>query len=157
MSKNYGVGYLGSKNKIAEKIIADLPAGENLYDIFAGGCAITHCASESGKWEHIHTNDINGGILQVFKKSLNGEIKPNSVIYCDPPYITDIEIYYDKYFNQPRFFKSAQNKANDGHQVFVSAYNIKQPNFHKVNEYTISSCFNSNKKEVLYKVEPENN
>ncbi len=40
MSKiRYGVPYQGSKNKIAEQIINILPNAENLYDVFAGGCA----------------------------------------------------------------------------------------------------------------------
>ncbi len=353
MRKNYGIGYVGSKNQIAEKIIADLPGGENLYDIFAGGCAITHCASLSGKWQHIHANDINPGIMDVFRKSINGEItpymtrwvsreeffnttdpviktvwsfgnnnktyiyseekepiaekmfkavsgedyegfndlvgydtkplllthkdnvakrrllaykifakscidkdedygiksirkyiekhkddpkyqfdvmsmenieksgyplpfqqlpslekmermqslqslqslerlnflqdnnrlehmcnlelcndiisytsldfsevqiKPNSIIYCDPPYLAKVEVFYDKYFNQPKFFDWCQEKANEGHQVYISGYEIIQPNFLKVNEYKKNGCFNrlnSRKNEVLYKVMPD--
>ena len=38
---NYGVPYKGSKNKIAKQIIDFLPSGGTLYDLFAGGCAIT--------------------------------------------------------------------------------------------------------------------
>lgn len=44
MKKLYGVPYQGSKNSIAEKIINIIPSAENFYDLFAGGCAITHCA-----------------------------------------------------------------------------------------------------------------
>lgn len=35
----YGVGYQGSKNKIAEWVVENLPSGEILVDLFAGGCA----------------------------------------------------------------------------------------------------------------------
>lgn len=334
--KNYGVGYIGSKNKIATKIINDLPAGEHLYDLFAGGCAISHCSSESGKWKHIHANDINAGIIEVFKKSVNGEIKPyltkwvtreeffnttdpviktawsfgnnnhtyiysvekepiaekmfkavsgedygpfnemvgyntepllaqrpditkrrllaykifakscidkdedyslksirkyiekhrddpkyqfnfmsvenldtatsfgngfklqsmlnlermerlqtlqslerldrvrapfdinftvgdyseveiepNSVIYCDPPYLTSQDVFYDKHFDQPKFFKWCRDMSAKGHQVYVSGYNITEPGFEKVGEYSTFSCYNkqSNRNnEVLYKV-----
>lgn len=38
---NYGLPYMGSKNKIAEWILSYLPKAENLYDLFCGGCAIT--------------------------------------------------------------------------------------------------------------------
>lgn len=41
---------MGSKNKIAEWIVEHLPEGGTLYDLFCGGCAVTHCAllSENG-------------------------------------------------------------------------------------------------------------
>ena len=44
MRTSYGISYQGSKNKIAEDLTALLPAAENFYDLFAGGCAMTHCA-----------------------------------------------------------------------------------------------------------------
>lgn len=55
--KTYGVPYSGSKNRLAEDIIDMLPAGDRLVDLFAGGCAITHCALMSGKWKKILNND----------------------------------------------------------------------------------------------------
>lgn len=51
---------MGSKNKIAKDIIEVLPSGERLVDLFAGGCAITHCGMLSGKWKEFLANDING-------------------------------------------------------------------------------------------------
>ena len=53
----YGVPYMGSKNRIAKDIIDLLPSGNRLVDLFAGGCAITHCALLSGKWSRILNND----------------------------------------------------------------------------------------------------
>lgn len=37
MKTNYGMPYLGSKNKIAEDIIDFLPSGNRLVDLFGGG------------------------------------------------------------------------------------------------------------------------
>ena len=54
----YGLPYKGSKSKIALEIIEQLPPGRVLYDLFAGGCAITHAALLSGKWDRIVSNDI---------------------------------------------------------------------------------------------------
>ena len=51
--------YMGSKNKLAERIVALLPKAEHLYDVFCGGCALAHCAALSGKYGHIHINDIS--------------------------------------------------------------------------------------------------
>lgn len=56
--QTYGVPYSGSKNKLAEDIIALLPKGKRFVDLFAGGCAMTHCALLSGKWETILSNDL---------------------------------------------------------------------------------------------------
>ena len=54
----YGLPYKGSKTKIADAIIEHLPPAKVLYDLFAGGCAITHAAILSGKWKKIVANDI---------------------------------------------------------------------------------------------------
>jgi len=55
----YGVPYRGSKNQIADKIIEQLPPAKHFYDVFAGGCAITHAALLSGKYKYIHASDID--------------------------------------------------------------------------------------------------
>lgn len=41
MGKNYGLPYMGSKNKIAEWVVAHIPQADTLVDLFAGGCAVT--------------------------------------------------------------------------------------------------------------------
>lgn len=58
MSKNYGLGYMGSKSGVAPWVVEHLPAAPVLVDLFAGGCAITHAAILSRKWPHIIANDI---------------------------------------------------------------------------------------------------
>lgn len=68
----YGLPYQGSKNAIAEKIVALFPTAENFYDLFAGGCAITHCALLKGGFKNYYANDIDD-IPQLFLKAINGE------------------------------------------------------------------------------------
>ena len=90
----YGVPYLGSKNTIAKDIIAALPAGKRLVDLFAGGCAITHCAMDSGKWEKVLNNDLyplRGQTL--FKKAAAGEYLKDD--YCR---IVGHDEFYEKRF-----------------------------------------------------------
>ena len=58
MNKTYGLSYQGSKSKIAKEIINVLPANDYLVDLFAGGCAITHCGMLSKKWKCFIANDI---------------------------------------------------------------------------------------------------
>ena len=72
---NYGIPYKGSKNKIAEDIVKVLPGAENFYDLFAGGCAITHCAMMSGKYKNFIANDIEQGPVQLFVDSVSGKFK----------------------------------------------------------------------------------
>lgn len=69
---NYGLPYKGSKNRIAKKILDVLPAAPVLYDVFCGGCAITHAALLSGKYSKVVANDINGMIPHAFESAING-------------------------------------------------------------------------------------
>jgi len=70
----YGLPYRGSKSIIAKDIIAALPPADYLYDLFAGGCAITHCALESGKYKKVFVNDLNTA-PQLFLDALNGKYR----------------------------------------------------------------------------------
>ena len=72
---NYGIPYKGSKNKIAESIIAQLPPAKHFYDLFGGGGAMTHCALLSGKYQYIHYNELNPLVFKAFKMAINGEFK----------------------------------------------------------------------------------
>ena len=73
----YGLPYQGSKSKLAERIVALLPEAEHLYDIFAGGCAVTHCAmAQTGglfsKWRHFHANDATD-MPRLFADAMAGK------------------------------------------------------------------------------------
>lgn len=72
--KRYGVPYMGSKNFIAREIVEQLPPATYFYDLFAGGCAITHAAIESGKYKYIIANDIGDAPL-LFKNAIEGKYK----------------------------------------------------------------------------------
>lgn len=61
--KRYGIGYQGSKNKVAEWVVSNLPPATRLYDLFAGGCAITHCAMIQGKYKEIVCNDVTDSAI----------------------------------------------------------------------------------------------
>ncbi len=69
---NFGLPYKGSKNRIAKKILDILPPAPVLYDVFAGGCAITHAALLSGKYSRVVANDINGMIPHAFETAITG-------------------------------------------------------------------------------------
>ncbi|MGN0885550.1 MAG: DNA adenine methylase [Candidatus Spyradenecus sp.] len=69
----YGLPYQGSKSRIAEKILAILPPADTLIDLFAGGCAITHAALLSGKYQHIIANDLSP-YPSIFLKAATGSL-----------------------------------------------------------------------------------
>ena len=75
MGENYGLPYTGSKSRIAHWVIDHLPRGRVLIDAFAGGCAITHRALLSQKWQTIIANDINGKYPQLFADAMNGKYR----------------------------------------------------------------------------------
>ena len=68
----YGIPYQGSKSRIAEWVVSQLPPADTLVDLFAGGCAITHAALLSGKYNHVIANDLTQG-PNVFRDAINGE------------------------------------------------------------------------------------
>lgn len=70
---NYGLPYKGSKNKLAERIVRLLPQRKHLYDLFCGGCAVSHAALLMGKYEHIHINDFNWMCPTLFMNALAGK------------------------------------------------------------------------------------
>lgn len=69
----YGMPYMGSKNKIAKWVIEHLPKKENLYDLFGGGGAITHCACESGKFKHVIYNELDPLTFKAFDMAIHGK------------------------------------------------------------------------------------
>ena len=68
----YGVPYMGSKSSIAEWVVAHLPRAKHFYDVFAGGCAVTHCAMRKNKYEFYHINDISDA-PQLFVDAIRGK------------------------------------------------------------------------------------
>lgn len=75
MAENYGLPYTGSKSRIAHWVVDNLPRGRVLIDAFAGGCAITHRALLSQKWQTIIANDINGKYPQLFLDAVRGKYR----------------------------------------------------------------------------------
>lgn len=71
----YGFPYKGSKNKLAERIVKLFPDAENFYDLFCGGCAITHRALIENRWKNYVINDIDSRCPKLFLDAINGKFK----------------------------------------------------------------------------------
>ena len=71
----YGLPYRGSKSRIAPEIVGHLPSGAVFYDLFCGGCAVTHAAMLSGRWERFVVNDLQGDMAELFVNAANGKYR----------------------------------------------------------------------------------
>lgn len=69
----YGIGYMGGKTTLAEKFISLFPSAPVFYDLFAGGCSMTHAAILSGKYKKFVANDLDGRGLKLFLRAAKGE------------------------------------------------------------------------------------
>ena len=75
MRRKYGVSYKGSKSKIVDKLAEVIPYRgiDNFYDLFAGGCAVTHKMYLERRYKHYYANDIDGHALRLFCDGLKGK------------------------------------------------------------------------------------
>lgn len=70
--KYYGMPYKGSKNSIAENIIAEMPDADVFVDLFGGGGAISHCAARSGRYKKVIYNELEPLVYNGFVKAISG-------------------------------------------------------------------------------------
>lgn len=110
MAERYGIPYKGSKNQIAEWVVDNLPPAANLYDLFCGGCAVTHRAMIAHKYDNYIINDIDADLPKLFVDALNGKFANYSqwVSYnrikglqciADTPNADKLQCYYGSYDN----------------------------------------------------------
>lgn len=71
--KYYGLPYMGSKNRIAEWLVSQLPSAAHFVDLFCGGCAVTHRAILENRWDDYLINDINLMMPRAFLDAANGK------------------------------------------------------------------------------------
>lgn len=73
--KWWGVPYKGSKSQIVDRLVEAFPykGVDNFYDLFAGGCAVTHKMLLEGRYKHCYANDIDGRALRLFRDSMDGK------------------------------------------------------------------------------------
>jgi site-specific DNA-adenine methylase len=73
----YGVPYKGSKNALAEKLCAAIPhrGFTHFYDLFAGGCAVTHRMLFAGGFQYYHINDLDDAAPRLFLAAVSGKYR----------------------------------------------------------------------------------
>ena len=78
MTKNLGMPYMGSKRKLADKIVSkimnDNPNCRYIYDLFGGGGAISFQAIQHHNIKRVIYNELNRGVVELLK-----DIRENGV------------------------------------------------------------------------------
>src|SRR5574344_1609960 len=74
-NSNYGLGYVGSKNLIVKDLMMCFPKATNFYDLFAGGCSVSHCAMLSGKYKNYYINDLDPQPIELFENAIKGKYR----------------------------------------------------------------------------------
>lgn len=69
----FGFPYMGSKGPLAKWVLSKVPKADNIYDLFGGGFAISHCAVLSGKWKNVHYNEIQTDVTDLVKDAISGK------------------------------------------------------------------------------------
>ena len=109
---------------------------------------VAHCCSYNGKWFGGFAGELTtkeGNVRNYRKEAKNAVLKQakliqgvelyyccysdlqipdNSIIYCDPPY-KDTTKYKDSFDHEP-FYEWCRQKHKEGHQVFVSEYQMPE-------------------------------
>lgn len=135
----YGVPYLGSKNAIASEIIDILPRGRNFYDLFAGGCALTHAAMLSGKYNGFVVNDVYPLGIDLFGQALFSRMPMIS-------HFVNREEFYEKRQKDPFvslvwsfgsntndyiYAKDIEPQKKDGHDTLFTRYHCDYAEYRK--------------------------
>lgn len=73
--KKYGLPYKGSKSRIVDALAEAIPykGVDNFYDVFAGGCAVTHKMLLEMRYKRYFCNDLDGYAMQLFCDMWSGK------------------------------------------------------------------------------------
>jgi len=88
----YGIPYMGSKDKICDELVKVFPKSDNFYDLFGGGFSVTHAMMMRRKshYKHFHFNEIRTGICDLIKNAVYGQY--NYDVF-KPPFISREEFF----------------------------------------------------------------
>ena len=76
---NYGIPYMGSKDKLIHKLAFLFPAADNFYDLFGGGFSVSHfmILHHSNKYKRMFYNEIESDTVQVIRDAISGKYNYN--------------------------------------------------------------------------------
>jgi DNA adenine methylase len=71
------------------------------------------------------------------------KLEPNSIIYCDIPYKNTTQYNTSKGFDYDKFYNWCIDRHNEGHQVFISEYDMPSDKFVSVWEGSLNNGINN--------------
>ena len=71
----YGLPYMGSKDKICDELIRLFPNADNFYDLFGGGFSVTHAMMLRRKndYKEFHFNEIKSDLVDLIRDAISGK------------------------------------------------------------------------------------
>jgi site-specific DNA-adenine methylase len=114
---DYGIPYMGSKDKICDQIIKIFPRAENFYDLFGGGFSITHAMllRRSTHYRQFHFNEIRPGICDLIQRAIKGEFNYN---VFKPPFVSREE--FSSKLETDAYIKIIWSFGNNGKDYIFS-------------------------------------
>lgn len=128
----YGIGYKGSKSRIAKEILQALPAGRRLVDLFGGGFAITHCAmlEYPEKWGGYLCCDIDPLLKPLLEDAIAGKYNYENF---KPAWVSKEEFNIKKHTDG--YIKWCWSFGNNGNDYLYSS--DKEPVKKAVHQYIV--------------------
>lgn len=112
----YGIPYMGSKTKIADRLLSIMPVGERFCDLFGGGFAMSHAALLSGRFKSVFYNELNPLLPRLISDAISG--KYNYKVF-KPHFVTREEFFAKK--DSDGYIKYIWSFGNDGQTYMFSA------------------------------------
>lgn len=106
--KQWGVGYVGSKNKHLKWLFSHLPAGQRFIDLFGGGFAVSHYAYELRRYPIVVYSDCNPYIVKLIQKAAAGDY--------------DIGRFVPDWIDRETFNRVKDDLAEDPYIKYVFSY-----------------------------------
>lgn len=119
---SYGIGYMGSKSRIAKELIKIFPSSENFYDIFGGGFSVTHAMLEHRRhdYKYFHFNEIRDGVCELVQDAILGKYSYNNFT---PEWISRERFFTEKESNA--YIKLLWSFGNGG-RTYIYGKNIEK-------------------------------
>jgi hypothetical protein len=113
----YGIPYMGSKDKIMHQFAHLFPKAENFYDLFGGGFSVTHYMLQRRcrDYQHFHFNEMREGICELIQKAIRGEYSHK---HFKIPWVSR-EYFFEKVDTYP-FVKILWSFGNNGQAYLFS-------------------------------------
>lgn len=108
---NYGIGYMGSKNDIIDRLAKIFPPAKNFYDLFGGGFAVTHfmLVHRANVYERFFFNEIRSMTCDLIKDAILGKY--------------NYDVFKPKFISREEFF---QKKDTDPYIRFIWSFGNNQ-------------------------------